>query len=109
MPSEPDHHDLQFQMISCTPMRRASAWGSPFASGASRRLISRSAARRSAGLRTSRCQSIARPSACRLKLRPESRSQRMMPQLTPRTLRPSQLSIASVPFAGRFTHLRAWS
>ncbi len=64
---------------------------------ASSTLTRRSAARRSRGLRASRCQSMARPSACRLKCRPESRSQRMIPQLDPRALRPSQACRASAP------------
>ena len=38
--SAPDHHDRQFQMISWTPMRRASACSLPALSGASSRPIS---------------------------------------------------------------------
>ena len=54
----------QSQIISSTPIRRASACGLPSESGASSSRARRSASRRSAALVASRCQSIARPSEC---------------------------------------------
>src|SRR5439155_1046889 len=90
----------QSQMISSTPIRRASACALPARSGASRRSIRRRASALPAGSLASRCQSIARFSACSEAESLPQRSQRYEPQKTPRTCPSSQCCSATTPGLG---------
>src|ERR671910_1239977 len=109
IPSEPDHHEWQFQMISWMPIRRARACSLPALSVASQSSISRRASRRSAARAASRCQSTARPSACSDARPLPQRSQRMIPLDLPGAFRSSQPTSASAPGVARVRQSRAWS